>query len=301
MTIDLHIHSKSSDGKMSVEEIFQEARRRNLTLISITDHDSLDSQESAVRLSNSYGIFYLCGIELNVSYSHPEYKKGKPISLDFLGYQYDIRYQPLVEKLEKLRQYREIRAEKILDNLNIEFEKTNKPTFTREDLNNIQATVDGSLGRPHIADYLIRKGIVENKQEAFDRYLVRCNVPKMPLSLDEASALIHGAGGKMVFAHPAHPRGTSLISYTNSIEEQLHIIQEKMLTHIDGIECWHSSYTMETTEIYLEFARRHGLMVTGGSDCHQQPILMGSLDIPDVVAEQFGFSLKESSEGDEAK
>lgn len=291
MTIDLHIHSKASDGKMSVEEIFQEAHRRKLTLISITDHDSLDSQESAIRLSSRYGIHYLCGIELNVSYSHPDYKSGKPISLDFLGYMIDIRYQPLVEKLEKLRKYREKRAEEILKNLNIELEKENKPPFTREDLHNIQDSVDGSFGRPHIADYLIRKGIVDNKQDAFDRYLEKCNVPKMPLSLAEASTLIHGAGGKIVFAHPAHPRGTSLISFTDSIEEQFHIIQENMLSYIDGIECWHSSYSKETTKAYLEFAQRHDLEVTGGSDCHQQPILMGTLDIPNYVAEQFGFHL----------
>lgn len=290
MKIDLHIHSRASDGKMSVEEIFEEARRRKIDLISITDHDSLDSQESAMKLSDQFKVNYLCGIELNVTYAHPDYKDGKSISLDFLGYQYDIRYVPLVEKLHELREYRKRRAEKILDNLNGELKKRNMPPFTQADLQAIEATVDGSFGRPHIADYLIRKGMVKDKEEAFDRYLVKCNVPKMPLSLDEASSLIHGAGGKLFFAHPAHPRGTSMVSFTSSLEEQQKIIQERMLAFIDGIECWHSSYSEETTHSYLQFAKAHGLEVSGGSDCHQQPIIMGTVDVPDDVAGQFGFS-----------
>ncbi len=289
MKIDLHIHSKSSDGQMTVEEIFQEAARRKIELISITDHDCLDSQESALRLSSQYAMNYLCGIELNVAFSHPDYKNGKSISLDFLGYGYDIHYHPLVEKLQKLREYREKRAEKILHNLNLELAKEQIAPFTQNDLLAIQASVDGSFGRPHIADYLMKKGIVHNKQEAFDRYLVKCNVPKMPLSLPEASSLIRQAGGNLVFAHPAHPRGTSLIALTHALDEQQEIIAKEMLPFIDGIECWHSSYDANTTQSYRKFAETRGLLLTGGSDCHQQPIIMGTVEVPAYVAGQFGF------------
>ena len=88
MKIDLHIHSKNcSDGRMILEEIFEEASRRNVDLISITDHDSIDCQEPAKILADQYGIRYLYGLELNVSFSHPEYRNSKPISLDFLAYQ----------------------------------------------------------------------------------------------------------------------------------------------------------------------------------------------------------------------
>lgn len=289
MRIDLHIHSRVSDGKMTVEEIFQEAHRRKINLLSITDHDSLDSQETALRLAKQYKIHYLCGIELNVAYSSKNYTKGKTISLDFLGYHYDVHFRPLVEKLRELRKYREKRAEIILHNLNLELIKEKIEPLTANDLRQIQEMVDGSFGRPHIADYLIKRGIVDNKQEAFDKYLVKCNVPKMPLSLTEASSLIREAGGILVFAHPAHPRGTSLTSITHSIENQQQIIRADILPFIDGIECWHSSYDEETTKSYLRFAEDQGLRVTGGSDCHQQPIMMGTVDVPDFVAEQFEF------------
>ncbi len=69
--------------------------------------------------------------------------------------------------------------------------------------------------------------------------------------------------------------------------EQQNIIEETMLPYIDGIECWHSCHDDGTTASYLGFSRRFGLMVTGGSDCHQNPVLMGTLDVPGYVAEQF--------------
>jgi predicted metal-dependent phosphoesterase TrpH len=272
---------------MPLEEIFQTARRKDIRCISIADHDSIDCQEAAKALARQYDMQYIFGLELNVSFSHPGYRKGKPVSLDFLGYQYDIHDQALVKKLQDLRAYRRKRADQILKNINHELVKADLEAFTPEDLDEIQDSVDGTLGRPHLADYLVKRGIVSDKQEAFDRYLVKCNVPKMPLTLSEASDLVRGAGGKLILAHPNHPRGTSLISFTSSLDEQQNIIEETMLPYIDGIECWHSSHDEGTTTSYLVFSKRFGLMVTGGSDCHQNPVLMGTLDVPGYVAEQF--------------
>ncbi|MBE9547586.1 MAG: PHP domain-containing protein [Proteobacteria bacterium] len=290
MKIDLHIHSKNgSDGRWSLEKIFAEANRRNIDVISITDHDSIYSQDEAKALAAEYGIRYLTGVELNVTLTHPAYKDGKGVSLDFLGYGYDANYKPLVKKLHAVREFRQKRAEKILENINREFRKENLREFTSRDMEEIRASVDGSFGRPHIADYMIKKGIVSGRQEAFGKYLVKCDVPKMPMSLEEASGLIRGAGGKLVLAHPGDPNGTSLVSFTSSIEEQLRIIKEVMIHFIDGIECWHHRHDRVTRESYLSFARREGLIVTGGSDCHQQPVIMGTVDVPEYVAQQFGL------------
>jgi predicted metal-dependent phosphoesterase TrpH len=161
--------------------------------------------------------------------------------------------------------------------------------FTHKDLEAIEETVDGSFGRPHIANYMVKKGIVADRQSAFDYYLVKCNVPKMPVSLEEASKLIRGAGGKLVFAHPSNPKGTSLVKFTKSVQEQQQIIKETMLPYLDGIECWHSIHDRETTASHLSFAKKHGLLVTGGSDCHQQPVIMGTVDVPVYVAKQFEY------------
>jgi len=289
MRIDLHIHTKTgSDGNLSIEEVFQEAKNRNIDLISITDHDSIDCQERAIALARQCGISYISGVELNVTFRYPE--KDKTVSLDFLGYQFDIGNQELKSKLRVIKEHRERRARQILEKLNVEFDKEGIDRFTEQDLKNIQDSVDGVFGRPHIANYLIEKGIVQSNQEAFDKYLVKCDVPKYPLSLSEASRLIRNAGGILVQAHPNDPNGTSLVSITHDLDEQTKLIEEYMLEYIDGVECWHTRHDDKTTKHYIEFARKHGLLMTGGSDCHQKPLLLGTLDIPGYVAEQFRLS-----------
>jgi predicted metal-dependent phosphoesterase TrpH len=287
MIIDLHIHSNHSDGALSVKEIVREAKLRNIGFMSITDHDSIDCQQVAIDLAEKAGIRYVSGVELNVTFSHPRYREGKAISLDFLGYQFDVNNKALADKLRQMAEYREERAAKILRNLNTEFEKAGIQPLTKRDFEEIQASVDGTLGRPHIADYLVKKGIVRNRQEAFDRYLVKCDVPKFPLYLEEASRLVRNAGGKIVLAHPNDPHGTSLVTLTKSLPEQTQIIEESMMAHIDGVECWHSRNDAQTTEHYIRFAKEHGLIMTGGSDCHQKPIIMGTVVIPEYVSDQF--------------
>jgi hypothetical protein len=290
MIIDLHIHSKScSDGNLTVEEIVKEAKIRKIGLMSITDHDSIGCQEEAMDLARENGIRYVSGVELNVTFSHPRYDEGKSISLDFLGYQYDINNNELRDKLQEMAEYREKRAAKILDNLNAEFEKEGIEKLTKNDFNEIQASVDGVIGRPHIADYLVKKRIVRTRQEAFDKYLVKCDVPKYPLYIEEASRLVRNAGGIIVLAHPNDPHGTSLVTLTKSLHEQAAIIEESFLRYIDGVECWHSRNDVLTTKHYVKFAKKHGLIMTGGSDCHQKPIIMGTVKIPKYVAEQFKF------------
>jgi predicted metal-dependent phosphoesterase TrpH len=291
MKIDLHVHSRDgSDGRLSTEEIFAEASRREIDVMAITDHDSIKVQKKAISLAEQYGIRYLTGVELNVTFAHPDYRKGKPTALDFLGYNIDVDDQPLCSKLNELAEYREKRALKILENLNRELRQEGISELTEADMAAIQSTVDGSMGRPHIANYLIKKGIVDTKQQAFDRYLVRCDVPKLPLSLAEASDLVHGAGGQLILAHANDPNGTSLASFTTVLGEQQEIIRSSMLDAIDGIECWHSRHYRDTSESYLEFAGKHELLVTGGSDCHQQPILLGSVQVPELVMQQPGFA-----------
>ncbi|MCL5950014.1 MAG: PHP domain-containing protein [Candidatus Bathyarchaeota archaeon] len=287
MRIDLHIHSKSSDGKFTVTEIIKEAKTRNIDFLSITDHDSIGCQTQATAQAKKEGIKYITGVELNVTFSHPKFQAGKAVSLDFLGYEFDPGNNALEAKLETIAKYREERAAKILDNLNAEFQKEHIAALTKDDLARIEESVDGVLGRPHIADYLVKKGIVKTRQEAFDKYLVKCDVPKFPLHLEEAAKLIQDAGGKLVLAHPNDPNGTSLTSLTKSLAEQTEIIREKMLPFIEGVECWHSRNTPETTNHYVTFAKENRLIMTGGSDCHQKPILMGTVQIPDWVANQF--------------
>ena len=135
MKIDLHIHTKTgSDGSLSIDEVFREAKKRNIDLMSITDHDSIDCQDRAIALAKEYGINYITGVELNVTFQYPS-EPVKAVSLDFLGYHYEVGNQELRSKLELLREHREVRARQILEKLNIEFGKANIEQFTEEDIN----------------------------------------------------------------------------------------------------------------------------------------------------------------------
>jgi hypothetical protein len=287
MITDLHIHSICSDGKFTIEDILAEATARKIGFLSITDHDSIGFQCEAVSLAKTAKIHYISGVELNVTFSHPQYHEGKTVSLDFLGYQFDPNNETLKNKLAQVAKYREERAAKILENLNAEFTKEGLETLTKNDFREIEASADGVLGRPHIADYLVKKNIVKTRKEAFDKYLVKCDVPKYPLYLKEASKLIRDAGGKMVLAHPNDPNGTSLTALTKSLVEQTSIVRDSMLDYIDGVECWHSRNDSQTTNHYVKFTKDLGLILTGGSDCHQRPVLMGTVDVPAFVIDQF--------------
>ena len=285
MKIDLHIHtSTGSDGAMPVEEVIQEARKRNIGFMAVTDHDSVVAQEKAILLTKEYGIRYITGVELNVTFQSSQ---GKAISLDFLGYDYDIKNKALIEKLQLMREHREKRAQEIMKKINTEFKKEGLALFTEQDMQHIRDSVDGAFGRPHIAAYLIKKGIVQDTQEAFDRYLVKCDVPKYPLSLSEASQLIHNAGGVLILAHGNDPGGTSLAMITKDLAQQTRIITENMLEYINGLECWHPRHDDATIARYLEFTHKYHLISTGGSDCHQKPIIMGTVNVPQEVAKHF--------------
>jgi predicted metal-dependent phosphoesterase TrpH len=284
MKTDLHIHTKTgSDGALPIGEVFTEANKRNIEFISITDHDNIEHQGIAIELAAANNMRYVTGVELNVTFPYG----NKSVSLDFLAYKYDYHDPALNKKLHLIRDHREKRARQIIDNINREFDKESLPVLTEDDLRKMQEGVDGILSRPHIADYLVKKEIVGSRQEAFDKYLVKCDVPKYPLTLDEAAALVRGAGGKIVLAHPNDPNGTSLISITKDLAEQTKIIGKYMLEYIDGIECWHSRNDKETTEHYIEFSKNHNLITTGGSDCHQKPILIGTVEVAEWVAGQF--------------
>ncbi|MDY6912344.1 MAG: PHP domain-containing protein, partial [Chloroflexota bacterium] len=167
MKIDLHIHTRTgSDGNLPIEEVFREAKNRGIELISITDHDSIEGQKAAISLAGEHGISYITGVELNVMFKIPG---SKSVSLDFLGYRFDPDNAELKDKLLMLRNHREKRARQILENLNVEFDREGINRFNDDDLRAVEDGVDGTFGRPHIADYLIRMGIVKDRQEAFDK------------------------------------------------------------------------------------------------------------------------------------
>jgi len=116
--------------------------------------------------------------------------------------------------------------------INAEFKREDKPWFTAQDMQNIKDSVDGAFGRPHIANYMVKKGIVQDIQAAFDRYLVKCDVPKYPLSLSECSTT--DSSGRRCYRPGARqrPRRYFLATITKDPRQQTRIIAGNMLEYI---------------------------------------------------------------------
>lgn len=243
MPADLHIHTNFSDGLLSPEEIVRKAQSAGLTIIAITDHDTVDGIPRAIAEGSKLGIKVIPGIEFTTDLPNTE--------IHILGYYIDHKAEWLLELLKKIRDDRVNRIYKIVEKL--------KKLGINVDTQEILKLADiGSVGRPHVARVLVEKGAVKSIQEAFNKYL-DCNapayVPHFKLTPFEAVETIVKAGGVPVYAHPA-------VSCKDEIIPQL---VERGLA---GIEVYYSKHSDAQVKQYLTIANKYGLLVTGGSDYH---------------------------------
>lgn len=263
MAVDLHIHSKASDGTLTPETIVEKANRLGLSTISITDHDSVASISTAIDASDTLPLTVIPGIELSSVH------QGRDAHI--LGYFIDFTQPVLQQNLDKLTASRASRAGDMVKKLQAEGLSIN--------FGEVAAYSNGgAIGRPHVAQILLKHGFVKSINEAFERYLGRngpAYVPKYVLEVTEVIDLIHSVGGVASLAHP----GVAGIS-----EEFLAWLKEKGL---DAVEVWHSDHTDQEIAHYQNLATKYGFLATGGSDCHgegkSRGFVLGSIDIPDRI------------------
>ncbi len=254
--VDLHLHSNCSDGAYSPRELVSNAKAVGLKVIALTDHDSVEGVAEAVAAGKEYGVEVIPGVELSLTYE--EYS-----GIHLLGYYLDWRTPKLNEALTELRRVRARRGEMIVEKINRLLKKEDKAPL---DIGELRAKAKGSVGRPHISQLLIEKGYAEYQQEAFDRYLVPCNVPKKKLSPIEGVALIEAARGIAVLAHP-----TILTDERRpeSAADQLKLIHYMLAQGVEGLEAVYSGYDQSQIDFYRDMARKHNLLITAGSDFHR--------------------------------
>lgn len=246
---DLHTHTRASDGMNAPAENVRLAKLKGLAGLAITDHDTVAGITEATAAGKDIGVQVIPGVEISTRAS------GKDIHI--LGYYLRYEDEILRSRLEHLRTVRETRNEQILGKLNA----LDIPITMNEVISGLGRELgpDDSIGRPHIADVLVRKGIVADLREAFDKYLAEgaaayISLPRVdPV---EAIAWIKEAGGAAVIAHPGLYRDDDLVRK---------IIAEGQPA---GIEVYHSDHGPEEEERYLAMAREYGLLMTGGSDYH---------------------------------
>lgn len=248
--IDLHLHSSCSDGRYSPEEVVSLAMKAGLSAIALADHDNLDGIDRMMMATGENGIECISGVELSVVWCELN-------DVHLLSYGFDHRNAALVRELELARDFRENRNEKIVERVNQCLTQEGKSPISFE---RIRQSADGTVGRPHIGVALVKAGHVKDMEEAFQRYLVPCNVEKRLFPIRDAIELIRQAGGVSVLAHPPY--------ITRDRAKFSKMLDNLVDFGLDGIEAYNSGAGPTETGWYLTEARRRGLLVTGGSDFH---------------------------------
>ena len=269
MASDLHMHTTYSDGRLTPEELVAAAKDAGLRYMAITDHDTVGGighlYETGMYPCKSIRI--IPGIEFSAHHPLRE--------IHILGYNIDIFYGPLVDKLNDITEARWTRFSEMvakLQQLGYDVSETEVLTL---------AGASKSISRSHIGRVLVKKGYFPSIREAFDTLLAKgkpAYVPHYRLEVREIVGLIKAAGGTPVLAHP------KLVGDDVLVEQ---ICQ----SGIEGLECFYPRHDAEDTKRYLAMAERHGLLVSGGSDYHgfptRYPTELGGFTIEDPWAEKF--------------
>jgi len=247
--IDLHSHTTHSDGSATPRELLAQARAAGASAVAITDHDTVTGLKEGRAAAAEFDIELIDGIEISAEYS--------PGTMHILGYFINAESAGLNAALVGLREARERRNPQIAERL-----QSLGLAIAYEEVERLAG--NEVVGRPHFARLLVERGYAASIQDAFDRFLGKgaaAYVEKARLSPAASIALIHEAGGVAVLAHPYQLKLASL-------EEAERLVVELAALGLDGVEAVYSRHSHEERDAYASMARRHGLLVTGGSDYH---------------------------------
>jgi 3',5'-nucleoside bisphosphate phosphatase len=243
--IDLHLHSTVSDGRYTPAELVAMAAAAKLSVIALTDHDTVDGIGEAVAAAAAYpGLAVIPGVEISTDTPGGE--------VHILGYYINDQDAALRASLEKMRLSRVTRARGMVEKLrrlgiDIEWERVQ------------EIAGPGAIGRPHVAQAMMEKGYITSLRDAFALYIGRdgaAYVERQKMTPEEAVQIIRQAGGLPVLAHP----------FTVANPEP--IIQALLKVGLMGLEVYYNNYTPEQTSALFGLARRYDLVPSGGSDFH---------------------------------
>lgn len=278
MPCDLHTHSTASDGTVAPDQLPREAKAAGLVAFALTDHDTTAGLAACAAACLQIGIDFVPGIEVSADPGpHPE----KPAELGSFGTLHILGLfvkhdDPQLARIgQRMKQARDERNPAIVDRL-----REVGIDITYDDVEAIAAAQGTAIiGRPHIAQVLIEKGIVADVAEAFEKYLARSGkayIRRDRLPAADAIEAIHHAGGLAVMAHPIQ------MGIKDDANLKAFIANLKDLG-LDAIETHHSDHPPELVARYEQIASDLRLLTSGGSDYHgsRKPIALGSTTITD--------------------
>jgi predicted metal-dependent phosphoesterase TrpH len=251
MRIDLHTHSTVSDGTLPPAGVIQAAAAAELDVVALTDHDNLAGWAEAAAAAQACGIEFVPGVEISCRW----YGTEPPISLHLLGYWVDPGSAALQEELARVRAAREIRAQRM-----VELMRADGIDVTWDEVRGYAA--GGTVGRPHLAGALIRRGLAGSVAEAFGPQMLgrRWRVAKPDTDVFVALDLIHHCGGVSVFAHPRATRRGRVVPDS--------LIVEMSIRGLGGLEADHEDHSPQERQEVRALAEEVGILATGSSDFH---------------------------------
>ena len=247
-TIDLHLHSTFSDGTLTPTEIVSLAKKKNLSAMSLTDHDTVNGIQEAIAAGLEHNIEIIPGIELSSCYGKKE--------IHILGLFIDHEDATLKNELVRICNVRDERNLKMIN----QFQEAGI-MITMDEM--LEFYGNAVLTRAHFADILLAKGYVKSRNEAFERYIGDHGpffVPRERLLPEDAIRLIKQANGIPILAHP--------ILYRLSNSELNKLVAYLCGLGLEGIEAIYSTYTASETRQVKALAKHYGLAISGGSDYH---------------------------------
>ena len=245
--IDLHTHSTASDGTLAPAALVAAALEAGLKAIALTDHDTVQGLPEACAAGRELGLEVIGGCELSV-----QVEQG---SMHLLGLWIPLDSVRLQDALDRLTDLRRLRNLAIIDNLN-----RHGVAVTYDELEEIAG---GTIGRPHIAQLLVDKGVAVNFQDAFLNWLrpgTKGYAPKTKLTPREAIDLLKGEGATVILAHPCTLRLTN-----GELEDSVRQLRDWGL---DGVEVFYSMHSQAQTNAYAALCNKLDLLASAGSDFH---------------------------------
>ena len=274
--VDLHIHTNASDGTDSPIELLRKIRESGITTFAITDHDTITG---AIDM-NGYehdDITFIRGIEFSCRTRNTNTK------CHILGLNYDYDN---AEFINALRAGEEIRRKKFWRRIEI-LRDDFKITFTPEEIESLMKIK--SVGKPHIANMIVSKGLAHDKQDAIDRYVNKCRTGNDRLDAEFVVNAIISSGGIPVWAHPLGGEGEKELPH----EIFKDTLRELISYGLRGLECYYSKYDYALCEWLEGIAEQNGLYVSGGSDYHgrNKSIPLGKLNAENIIVQPERLSI----------
>lgn len=261
--VDLHIHTCASDGTWNPEEVVRNVKSSGIEIFAVTDHNEITNVEATQKIASQSGLRCISGVELSATYRDREYH--------ILAYKFDLQNPVILERVNKNSLISKQHDLKVIESLMSDYKEISCDEF-------LEYKGESRRGGWPSLNYLIDKGIIQDMYQYFD-IEERLDLKMVFDTPEEIIRSIREAGAIAILAHPP--------AYTVDGFMEMEQLEAFVSFGIQGLECYSPYYKNQNdSKYYVEFCKRNGLYISGGSDCHGSFVPSRKLKHPEILKEQ---------------